>query len=109
MDRVNELGDASVPFKFDVHTIAFVDDAPKVEKELHNKFSKLRVNTENHRKEFFRVSPDEVKSELDQMGVISDWYFDVEAKEFNESNLIRNAINEHNKSTSESKTLPESI
>jgi hypothetical protein len=109
MDRVNELGDASVPFKFDVHTIAFVEDAPKVEKVLHNKFSKLRVNTENHRKEFFRISPAEVKKELDQMGVISDWYFDVEAKEFNESNLIRNAISEHSKSTSYSKTLPESI
>ena len=89
MDRVNELGDASVPFKFDVHTLAFVDDAPKIEKILHSKFSKMRVNTENHKKEFFRVSPQDVKKEMDEIGVISDWYFDVEAKEFRESQLIQ--------------------
>ncbi|MCU7376423.1 DUF4041 domain-containing protein [Paucibacter sp. O1-1] len=35
MDRVIELGDASVPFRFDVHTLTFVDDAPRIERLLH--------------------------------------------------------------------------
>lgn len=65
MDRVNELGDASVPFKFDVHTMAFVQNAPEIEKKLHRKFDGQRVNMENNRKEFFKVTPQEVKAALD--------------------------------------------
>ena len=63
-DRVKELGDASVPGLFDVHTFAFTDDAPALEKYLHGKFSVQRVNLVNNRKEFFFVEPDEVLSEL---------------------------------------------
>lgn len=63
-DRVKELGDASVPELFDVHAFAFTDDAPTLEKFLHNKFSAQRVNLINGRKEFFYVVPEEVLSEL---------------------------------------------
>ncbi|RJG51205.1 GIY-YIG nuclease family protein [Motilimonas pumila] len=63
-DRVKELGDASVPELFDVHAFAFTDDAPRLEKYLHRKFSEQRVNLVNNRKEFFFVEPDEVLSEL---------------------------------------------
>jgi len=63
-DRVKELGDASVPELFDVHAFAFTDDAPSLEKYLHNKFEKQRVNLVNGRKEFFNVSPDEVLAVL---------------------------------------------
>ncbi len=63
-DRVKELGDASVPELFEVHAFAFSDDAPSLEKHLHNTFSEQRVNLVNNRKEFFTVSPSEVLEEL---------------------------------------------
>ncbi len=56
MDRVKELGDASVPFTFDVHAMVFSDNAPRLEKELHRAFSHNRVNAVNLRKEFFKVN-----------------------------------------------------
>ena len=37
-ERVDELGDASVPFKFDVHAMIFSDDAPALEAALHRAF-----------------------------------------------------------------------
>ncbi|GBL03315.1 DUF4041 domain-containing protein [Glaciecola sp. KUL10] len=92
MDRVRELGDASVPFKFDVHTLAFVDDAPKMEKLLHRKFEDRRVNVKNYRKEFFNVPPQEVAKAIEALDIESDWFFDIEAKEYRESLLIRDAI-----------------
>lgn len=60
-DRVDELGDASVPFKFDVHAMIFSDDAPGLEAALHNAFADRKVNCVNQRREFFRVSLDEIK------------------------------------------------
>lgn len=60
MDRVRELGDASVPFHFDVHAIIYSDDAPTLENRLHRLFGQRRVNRVNERKEFFRVSIDEI-------------------------------------------------
>lgn len=63
-DRVKELGDASVPELFDVHAFAFTEDAPTLEKYLHNRFSDHRVNMVNGRKEFFYIEPEEVLSEL---------------------------------------------
>ena len=92
MDRVNELGDASVPYKFDVHTLAFVDDAPTIEKQLHEIFHASRVNTEIQRKEFFRVPVKEVQKAMENMSVESDWYYDAEAKEYRESVLIRESL-----------------
>jgi hypothetical protein len=55
MDRVKELGDASVPFPFDVHAIIYSDDAPALETALHHKFNERRLNKVNNRKEFFSV------------------------------------------------------
>lgn len=60
MERVRELGDASVPFLFDVHAILYSDDAPALEAELHRAFERRRVNRVNERKEFFRASIDEI-------------------------------------------------
>lgn len=60
-DRVDELGDASVPFTFDVHAMIFSDDAPKLEAALHKAFSDRRVNKINMRKEFFKVSLEEIE------------------------------------------------
>ena len=61
MDRVDELGDASVPFDFDVHAMIFTEDAPKLEAALHKAFEDRKVNMVNTRREFFRVSLDEIK------------------------------------------------
>lgn len=61
MDRVNELGDVSVPFKFDVHSMIFSEDAPKLEKALHNAFDINKVNMVNGRKEFFKVKLENIE------------------------------------------------
>jgi Domain of unknown function (DUF4041)/T5orf172 domain len=60
MDRVRELGDASVPFQFDVHAIIYSEDAPGLENALHRKFNNRRVNRVNERKEFFNVTIEEI-------------------------------------------------
>lgn len=62
MERVSELGDASVPFNFDVHAMIFTDDAPKLEAALHNAFADRKLNFINQRREFFNVSLDEIKA-----------------------------------------------
>ena len=64
MDRVNELGDASVPFRFDVHCLFFSEDAVSLENELHRHFEGRRINHVNARKEFFFASPAEVREIL---------------------------------------------
>ena len=61
MERIYELGDASVPFMFDVHALIFSDDAPKLEAALHQAFADRRVNRVNPRREYFRVSLEEIK------------------------------------------------
>lgn len=91
MDRVVELGDASVPYRFDVHTIAFVENAPEIERTLHQKFADYRINKENHRKEFFRISVEDVRQAMEALDVDSDWYYDVEARDYSESKLMRAA------------------
>ena len=60
-ERVNELGSASVPFKFDVHSFIFSEDAVSLEKELHNRLDNKRVNKVNLRKEFFYSTLDELE------------------------------------------------
>ena len=57
VDRINELGDASVPFRFDVHALYFSEDAVAMENELHQHFSARRMNWANMRKEFFFAHP----------------------------------------------------
>lgn len=62
MDRVDELGDASVPFRFDVHALIFSDNAPALEAELHSHFAAGRLNKVNGRKEFFRADLNEIEA-----------------------------------------------
>ncbi|MBV7529794.1 DUF4041 domain-containing protein [Chitinophaga sp. sic0106] len=62
MDRVKELGDASVPFQFDVHAIIYSENAPQLEYELHRKFADRRLNRINTKKEFFKVSLSEIEA-----------------------------------------------
>ncbi|MFF7965122.1 GIY-YIG nuclease family protein [Streptomyces sp. NPDC007903] len=64
MDRVIELGDASVPFRFDVHALIYSDDAVGLERALHQEFEPQRVNRVNARREFFHVTPSQVRDAL---------------------------------------------
>lgn len=95
MDRVKELGDASVPFPFDVHAMIRTSDAPSLENALHKHFDRRRLNLENERKEFFRVSIDEIRQELDQLrsdlGIDSELRLTLlaEAKEYRMSEAKR--------------------
>lgn len=83
MDRVNELGDASVPFRFDVHALFFADDAVAIESMLHNTFTNFRVNRVNNRREFFYVTPQEVLEALKQHSVeVVSFDLDAESDEY---------------------------
>lgn len=64
LDRINELGDASVPFRFDVHALFFSEDAVTLENELHQHFAGRRMNWANIRREFFFATPAEVRAVL---------------------------------------------
>lgn len=66
MDRVKELGGASVPFFFDVHALIPTDDAPALENNLHSRFASRRVNKINHRREFFNLTFEEIKNALNE-------------------------------------------
>lgn len=68
MDRVRELGDASVPFNFDVHALVFSEDAVGLECKLHEHFADKRVNLVNLRREYFYVTPHEVREALEKIG-----------------------------------------
>lgn len=67
MDRVKELGSASVPFPFDVHAMIFCENAPELESMLHKYLGDRRMNKENTRKEFFQVSLDEIVKTVRQI------------------------------------------
>ena len=69
LDRVRELGDASVPFNFDVHALIECDDAPALENQLHKRFETKRVNKINVRKEFFKVNLDDIENALIDMKI----------------------------------------
>jgi hypothetical protein len=86
LDRVNELGGASVPFRFDVHALFFSEDAVTLESELHHHFADRRLNHANPRKEFFFASPSEVHRVLDsKLGSLLEFAEDAESIEYLQS------------------------
>jgi hypothetical protein len=86
MDRVRELGDASVPFPFDVHALFFSEDAVAVEAELHRSFADRRVNLVNQRREFFFATPAEVREVLlESVGNLLEFTDEPEATQFMQS------------------------
>jgi len=89
LDRVKELGDASVPFVFDVHAMIYSEDAPGMEKSLHRAFEDKRVNLVNNRKEFFKVSLDEIKVKAQNYMKDVEFIETIEAREYRESLSIR--------------------
>lgn len=83
MDRVRELGDASVPFIFDVHALYFSENAVRIEREMHQRFADRRVNRVNNRKEFFKVTPAEARDVLtDLSGELMTFVEEAEALEY---------------------------
>lgn len=86
MDRVQELGDASVPFRYDIHALFFSDDAVGIEAALHRELESSRVNRVNLRREFFYATPAEVKELLlKQTGNLLDYVDEPEASEYFQS------------------------
>jgi hypothetical protein len=88
LDRVKELGDASVPFIFDVHAMIYCDDAPALESTLHRVFDERRLNLVNTRKEFFHVTLDEIKNEALNLAPEAEFVFTAEARDYHESQSI---------------------
>ena len=89
-DRVDELGDASVPFNFDVHAMIFSDDAPALENALHKAFENRKVNMVNHRREYFNVTLDEIKDVIRQNYDKTVEFVDIpDAEQYRESLKMR--------------------
>lgn len=89
-DRVDELGDASVPFDFDIHALIFSEDAPALENALHKAFEKNKLNKINHRREFFNVSLGEIKEEVRKnFDKTVEWIDFAEAEQYRQSLLIK--------------------
>lgn len=92
MDRVRELGDASVPFRFDVHAIIFSEDAPTLEHKLHLKFHNRRVNQVNHRREFFKVTLNEISQAVHEFHGEIEFTLLAEADEYRKTLAFLNKI-----------------
>ena len=89
LDRVKELGDASVPFTFDLHAMIFSENAPELENLLHREFDDRRINKVNFRKEYFRVTLDEIEQVIiDKFEKEVDFIKDVEAQQYRETKSI---------------------
>jgi hypothetical protein len=85
IDRVRELSDASVPFGFDVHAMVYSEDAPAIESAFHERFADRNVNAINLRKEFFRVSIDELQKFATEHGLKIAFTRVPEAREYRET------------------------
>jgi len=84
-ERVKDLGDASVPFPFDIHAMIQADDAPAFETELHRLLGETRVNRVNHRKEFFNVNLSDIKNIVRQFAPDVEFIDFAEAREYRET------------------------
>ena len=104
-DRVKELGDASVPFQFDIHAMIYSEDAPNLENELHKAFTNRKVNMLNYRKEFFKVTLDEIEQKVKEIGRETEFIRIPEAMEYRETIAILSKLN----STEQPKTIEQIV
>ena len=88
MERIWELGDASVPFEFDVHAMIYSEDAPTLENLLHTEFDDLRINKVNGRKEFFRLPLHRIRDVVVAKGLNASFTMAAEAHEFRETQAL---------------------
>ena len=91
-ERVRELGDASVPFPFDIHGMIQFQDCPTAEKQLHRLFVMSQVNKTNFRKEFFRVNLSDIKMAIEKLGGEAHWTMLAEAAQYRETLRIEERI-----------------
>jgi predicted nuclease with TOPRIM domain len=113
LDRIRELGDASVPFEFDVHAMIHSDNAPELEYEIHKHFEDKRINLLNNRKEFYKVYLDDIEKVVKEKRADIEFTKLAEARQFRESQAMRELASQQKesaqrKSPEESK-FPESI
>jgi hypothetical protein len=88
LDRVTELGGASVPFAFDVHAMIYSEDAPALEHLLHDHFDDLRINKVNYRKEFFRLPLERLRAVAAEKGLEATFTMIAEAREYRETQAL---------------------
>lgn len=88
-ERIKELGDASVPFPFDMHALVYSEDAPALESRLHEHFWERRLNWSNDRKEFFRVTLSELESAIQSFGLKTTLAHVPEAREYRETVALK--------------------
>jgi hypothetical protein len=88
LDRVKELGDASVPFQFDIHAMVFSQDAPALENQLHKAFDNRRVNRVNLRKEFFNVGLEDIKKVVHENHSEIEFTLAAEAEEYRKTQAL---------------------
>ena len=92
-ERVSELGDASVPFNFDIHAMIFSEDAPALEAALHKAFENKKLNMVNQRREFFRVTLDEIKDTVKKnFDKTVEFINDAEAEQYRISEKMRRQL-----------------
>lgn len=85
LDRIRELGDASVPFEFDIHAMIRSEDAPKLERLLHTHLDDHRINKVNYRKEFFRTSIERIREVAKENNLEVTFTMTAEAREYRET------------------------
>lgn len=92
-ERVDELGDASVPFNFDIHAMIFSDDAPSLENALHKAFEDRKLNMVNQRREFFNVTLDEIEQVVKRnFDKTVEFTRIAPAEQYRESQMLRKSI-----------------
>ncbi len=101
IDRIRELGDASVPFSFDVHAMIWSEDAPALERELHKRFVTRQINKVNPRKEFFRIAASEIRDYIESIGCQAIWTLTAEAAQYRETIAIEKALVENTQTAHE--------
>lgn len=89
MDRIKELGDASVPFPFDLHAMVYSDNAPELESALHGFLQERRINLVNMRKEFFNVTLDDIHKFVEDRGLKVELTKLAKAREYRETLSLR--------------------
>jgi len=93
-ERVRELGDASVPFPFDLHALIYSDNAPELEARFHEHFRGRRVNWSNNRKEFFQIQLSEIQTAIRDLGLKTELKLLAEAREYRETMTARGAASQ---------------
>lgn len=88
MERIKELGNASVPFEFDIHSFIFSENAPALEKSLHDRLSDKRLNKINLRREFFETTVDDLEQLVQEVDPAAEFNKTMLAEQYRQSLAI---------------------